>query len=135
MFALIRDRQRFSEQGNCAVYACTVGLRPSHAGYYLSEMAELRQLLKALQDKSISANRSYSTTDLTVSVCDGVGLFTHWNLQLLDSRSAGGSQGPLGRRRPTSKNQCVPYLLVDMAAAPGQKPGSTNRRPLEGLIE
>ena len=74
MFALIRDRQRFSEQGNCAVYACTVGLRPSHAGYYLSEMAELRQLLKALQDKSISANRSYSTTDLTVSVCDGVGL-------------------------------------------------------------
>jgi len=64
MFALIRDRQRFIEQENCAVYACTVGLRPSHAGYYLSEMAELRQLLKALQDKSISANRSYSTTDL-----------------------------------------------------------------------
>lgn len=64
MFALIRDRQRFIEQDNCSVYACTVGLRPSHAGYYLSEMAELRQLLKALQDKSISANRSYSTTDL-----------------------------------------------------------------------
>uniref|UniRef100_A0A7S0HVN1 CBM20 domain-containing protein n=1 Tax=Hanusia phi TaxID=3032 RepID=A0A7S0HVN1_9CRYP len=104
MFALIRDRQRFSEQGNCAVYACTVGLRPSHAGYYLSEMAELRQLLKALQDKSISANRSYSTTDLT----------------LLDSRSSGGNQAPLGRRRPTT---------------PGQKPGATNRRPLEGLIE
>jgi hypothetical protein len=64
MFAMIRDRQRFIEHNNCAVYACTVGLRPSHAGYYLSEMAELRQLLKALQDKSISANRSYSTTDL-----------------------------------------------------------------------
>eukprot|EP00961_Rhodomonas_salina_P282838 3822434-Rhodomonas_salina.6 len=51
MFALIRDRQRFNERShrNCSVYACTVGLRPSHAGYYLSEMAELRQLLKALQ--------------------------------------------------------------------------------------
>jgi len=39
MFALIRDRQRFNENApNCAVYACTVGLRPSHARYYLNEM-------------------------------------------------------------------------------------------------
>ena len=29
-------------------------------------MQELRKLLKNLQDKSISANRSYSTTDLTL---------------------------------------------------------------------
>jgi len=36
----------------------TVGLRPSHARYYLNEMQELRKLLKNLQDKSISANRS-----------------------------------------------------------------------------
>ena len=34
-----------------------MGLRPSHARYYLNEMQELRKLLKNLQDKSISANR------------------------------------------------------------------------------
>ena len=42
-------RNLMEAQMNKQVYACTVGLRPSHAGYYLSEMAELRQLLKALQ--------------------------------------------------------------------------------------
>ena len=43
MFALIRDRQRFNESApNCAVYACTVGLRPSHARCSLIEMLELR---------------------------------------------------------------------------------------------
>jgi len=105
MFALIRDRQRFNERShrNCSVYACTVGLRPSHAGYYLSEMAELRQLLKALQDKSISANRSYSTTDLT----------------LLDNRQqSSGSPIPIARRRlagesgtPTGKQMRLEGLL------------------------
>mmetsp|Transcript_9960 Transcript_9960/g.23354 ORF Transcript_9960/g.23354 Transcript_9960/m.23354 type:complete len:1012 (+) Transcript_9960:123-3158(+) len=115
MFALIRDRfndRPNNPNPNCAVYACTVGLRPSHAGYYLSEMAELRQLLKALQDTSISANRSYSTTDLT----------------LLDNRmqhrDGGVPSSPLALRTMAGKNS----LKL-------QGGNLADKRMLEGLLE
>jgi len=111
MFALIRDRQRFNENApNCAVYACTVGLRPSHARYYLNEMQELRKLLKNLQDKSISANRSYSTTDLT----------------LLDTRSSSSSI-PMSQRR-----RAADFHSGDLAGTPEK---SNKHRFLEGLKE
>ena len=111
MFALIRDRFT-SNTANCAVYACTVGLRPSHAGYYLSEMAELRQLLKALQDTSISANRSYSTTDLT----------------LLDRRALeGGGKSPMALRALAGKNP--------VARSGVDETGTPRRSVLEGLLE